>query len=97
VTINEMMMLSQVLDKYTKLIRFNIYLNHITMPFCKELKALADKHKGRVPLEAQIIDLEHNLTLTMKTRDMRVDPREFLPILSSLPNVSDVKPIMLKD
>ena len=97
VTINEMMMLSQVLDKYTKLIRFNIYLNHITMPFCKELKALADKHKGKVPLEAQIIDLEHNLTLTMKTRDMRVDPREFLPILSSLPNVSDVKPIMLKD
>jgi hypothetical protein len=65
------------------------------MPFCKELKALAEKHKGNIPMEAKIIDLEHDLSLTMKSRDLRVDPKEFLPILSQMPGVSEVKPIMI--
>ena len=95
VTITEMMMLSEVLPKYTKLIKFTVRLGSISMPFCKELKALAEKHKGNIPMEAKIIDLEHDLSLTMKSRDLRVDPKEFLPILSQMPGVSEVKPIMI--
>jgi hypothetical protein len=90
-----MMMLSEVLPKYTKLIRFTVRLGSISMPFCKELKALAEEHKGDVPLEAKIIDLEHDLSLTMKSRDLRISPKEFLPLLSQMPGVSEVKPVMI--
>ena len=94
VTITEMMMLSDVLERYTKLIKFTVRLNNISIPFCKELKAMADKHKGNVPLEALIVDYEHELTLTMRSRDLRVGAKAFLPILSNMPGVSDVKPVM---
>lgn len=94
VLVSEMMMLSDVVEKYTKLIRFTVRLDDIHVPFSREFKALADKYKGKTPLEALVVDAAHELTLTMRSRDICVSPREFLPALAALAGVSDVKPVM---
>ena len=93
--INEIMMLGDVLEKSTKIIHFKIKLKDVTQSFCNELnKILIQKeNKGRIPLEAHIIDTENNLTLTMKTRDLLVNPKKILPLLEKLRGVYDITPI----
>ena len=96
VKISEMMMLSEVLTRFTKVIKFSINLSDITEDFCRELAKLAKAHKGKVPLEACVLDFEHGhdgqpLTLTMKSRDMCVDVAKFLPHFSKMPQVKDIK------
>lgn len=91
--VSEMMTLSDVLEKFTRQINFSIKLEDITMPFCHDLKVLAEKCKGKVPIEAKVIDTANNLTLTMKSRDLRVAPREFMKEVDSLSQIYDVKPV----
>ena len=92
VKINEMMMLNNVLDRYAKRVCFTVGLEHITMDFCHNLESAAKKCKGGVPVEAKVVDSKNGLDLTMKTRDLRVDARKFLPILSAFPGVDNVHP-----
>ncbi len=91
--ISSITLLSEVLEHKTKLIRFTINLADISDPFCRELQGLAKKYKGKTPMEATVIDPSSGLRLTMKTRDLLVNPREMLQVLSQMPNLSDVKPI----
>ena len=91
IKLTQIMTLSKVLNQYTKLIRFKVQLNHITPEFCKDLEEIARKNKGNVPMEVEILDPAHNLNLTLRTRDLKVDPRSILPLLEKLPQVSDIK------
>jgi len=91
--ISSIMLLSEVLDSKTKLIRFNIALNDITEPFCHQLQTLAKKHRGKVPMEALVTDPATGLSLTMKTRDLLVNPREMLQALNQLPSITNIKPL----
>lgn len=95
VAISEMIMMSEVLERYTQKIRFSVDLNSITVPFCKELKALATKHKGRVPLETVVVDAGQDLSLTFRSHDLRVSPREFMAALESVDGVRDVCPVRI--
>ena len=91
--ISSITLLSEVLEHKTKLIRFTINLADISDPFCRELQSLAKKHKGKTPMEAMVIDPSSGLHLTMKTRDLLVNPRDMLLALSQMPNLTDVKPL----
>ena len=90
-----MEMLINVIEKNTRKIKFSISLQNITHQFCVELGNLAKKHKGKVPVEALVVDNEHKLTLTMKSTNMRVNPRTFLPSLAALTGVYDVEPVAI--
>ena len=92
--ITEMMLLSDLIDKKTRLVRFTIHLDHITMPFCRELQALAKKYKGKTPLEARIIDRKNDLILTMRSREMMVNPRKMIAALDKMNEVQDITPVL---
>ena len=89
----DMMLLDEVLEKKTKVIHFSIRLADITEEFCKQLIALAKKNKGKVPMEATVVDAVNNLSLTMKTRGLLVDPKKMLKALEELVGVYDVRPL----
>lgn len=91
--ITEMMLLSDVLEKKTKVVRFNVYLNDITSQFCKDLQTLAKKNPGNALLEAHITDSLSGLTLTMKSRDMKVNPAKIMKALETLHGVHEITPV----
>lgn len=93
VRISEIKLLSQVLGDNTRIIRFKIPLKSITSEFCHKLNEAAQKCKGNVPVEATVVDSKNNLTLTMRTRELMVDPKTFLPLLADIKDVEDVKPV----
>ena len=74
--------------------RFTIHLDHITMPFCRELQALAKKYKGKTPLEARIVDRKNDLILTMRSREMMVNPRKMIAALDKMTEVQDITPVL---
>lgn len=91
-----MMLLDEALEKNTKLIRFSINLADITEEFCKELGALAKRNKGKIPMEALVVDSHSNLTLTMKTRNLLVNPKKMMTALEEIYGVFNVKPLTVQ-
>ena len=89
--VNQMMLLTEVLEKNTKMLTFDVNLDSITMPFCKQLETLMKKHSGKVPIEARVIDEEQNISITMKTREKMVNIRDFLPEIEKLSEIYNIK------
>ncbi|MBR6992179.1 MAG: DNA polymerase III subunit alpha [Bacteroidales bacterium] len=89
----DIMLLDEALEKNTKLIRFSINLADITEEFCKELGELAKKNKGKIPMEAMVVDAQSNLSLTMKTRNLLVNPKKMMAALEEIKGVFAVKPL----
>ena len=89
-----MMNLAGVLDKYTSRLCFKIDINNIDEAFCKAIEKIGKKHKGTVPLQAQVIDPSQKLSLTMGATDLRVKVRDAIPELEQLRGVYDIKPMI---
>ena len=62
--------------------------------FCKAIEKIGKKHKGTVPLQAQVIDPSQKLSLTMGATDLRVKVRDAIPELEQLRGVYDIKPMI---
>ena len=90
--INTMMYLANVMDRYTSKLTFKINLSDINEEFCRTLEKLAKKHKGKVPLQATVIEPVHNLSLTMAAQGLHVSARDMLTDLEQLKGVYDIKP-----
>ena len=90
--VTAMMNLAGVLDRYTTSVNFKINLDDISEQFCHSLEEIAKKHKGKVPLQAMVLDPLHTLTLSLSSYKLRVSVRDFLPELAQLPGVFDVVP-----
>ena len=89
-----MMNLAGVLDKYSSRLCFKIDINNIDEAFCKSIEKIGKKHKGSVPLQAQVIDPAQKLSLTMGATDLRVSVRDAIPDLEQIHGVYDIKPIL---
>ena len=89
-------LLREVLDNNTKLLQFYIDLHDITPELCQQIQSLAKKHQGKTPMEAHIVDPASTLTLTMKTRDLLVSPRDMIIDLNRLPGIFNLKPVTHK-
>ena len=89
-----MMNLAGVLDKYSSRLCFKIDINDIDEAFCKAIEKIGKKHKGSVPLQAQVIDPSQKLSLTMGATDLRVKVRDAIPDLEQIHGVYDIKPIL---
>ena len=89
-------LLREVLDNNTKLLQFNIDLHDITPELCQQIQSLAKKHRGKTPMEAHIVDPASTLTLTMKTCDLLVSPRDMIIDLNRLPGIFNLKPVTHK-
>jgi len=82
------------MDRYTARLNFKVNLSDIDETFCKLIDKLAKKHKGKVPLQATVIDVTHNLTLTLGAENLRVAVRDIIPELEQLKGVYEIKPQM---
>ena len=89
-----MSLLGKVLDKYTSKLAFTVPLEAIDENFCKATEKLARKHRGTVPLQAIVVDIQRNLTLTLNTPELKVSVHDILPELEHLPGVKNVQPIL---
>ena len=94
--INSMMNLSGVMDKYTSKICFKVSLNDVNEQFCQRLEEVGQKAKGKIPLQAVVVDPSSHITLSMNSQTMRVSPREALPLLEKLDGVYDLQPMQLQ-
>ena len=92
IRISAMMNLSSVMERYTTRLNIKVNLSDIDEAFCKSVEKLAKKHKGKVPLQASVIDATHNLSLTLGAENMRVNAREIIPELETLRGVIEIKP-----
>lgn len=89
--IQEIRLLSEVMDALTKTISFEVNLEDVSEPFVKELQALAKKHKGNASMQINVIDSTDNLSLQMRSASLLVSPHEIVPLLESLPQIHNVK------
>ena len=92
--ISSMMLLGKVMDKYTSKLSFTVPLEKVDEKLCKQLEKLARKHKGTVPLQAIVVDVRRNLTLTLNTPELRVSAHDVIADLEQLPGVTGVQPIL---
>ena len=92
IRIGAMMNLGSVLDRYISKLNFKVTLTDIDEGFCKSIEKLAKKHKGKIPLQATVLDVTHNITLTLGGETLRVDPRGIIPELERLRGIYEIKP-----
>ena len=92
IRIGAMMNLGSVMERYTSRLNFKVNLSDIDEAFCKSIEKLAKKHKGKVPLQATVLDVTHNLALTLGGESLRVDARAIIPELEHLPGIYEIKP-----
>ena len=91
--INTMLNLAGVLDRYTAKLSFKVKLEDVDERLCYNLERLAKKHKGKVPLQAVVVDTSHNLTLNMAAQNLNVSAREAVRELEHIPGIFDIHPI----
>ena len=94
IRIGAMMNLVGVMERYTSKLDFKVNLSDIDSDFCKNLEKVAKKCKGKVPLQATVIDAVHGLTLSMNGQNMNISPRDIIPHLEQMKGVSGIKPFV---
>ena len=92
--ITTMINLGNVMDRYTTKLRFKVTLDDIDEELCKALERIGKRHKGTVPLQAEVVDRRSGLSLTMYTQNLRVKVREAIPELESLRGVYEINPVI---
>ena len=86
----KMMLLSGVMDEYTKTINFHIDIEKLTDDFCTNLKKLVNQNRGKTKLTVNVEDRKNGMSLFMSSVEMSVEPSKFAHLLESLPEVENV-------
>ena len=92
IRIGAMMNLGSVMDRYTSRLNFKVALSDIDETFCKTIEKLAKKHKGKIPLQATVLDITHNLSLTLGDDNLKVSARDIIPELEKVKGIYEIKP-----
>lgn len=94
--ITDLGFLGETLDKNATGIEFHIMLDDITEDFCNQLMECAGKNKGNGSLQAIVHDNSHEkeLTLLMKSRDLKVNVRNMMACLENLQGVYAIRAIL---
>ena len=87
----KIMLLSEVLDHYTKTINFSIDIRQLSDDFCTRLKKLVSQNRGKTKLTVNVIDYQGNLSLFMSSTDMSVEASKFIHLLRNMPEVENIK------
>ena len=93
--INTMKNLGGVLDNYATKLCFKVNLADLTEDLCARIEELAAKHRGKVPIQAMLVDPARQLTLTFGSNKLKVTLHDFLAEFEKLPGVYDIKPMLL--
>ncbi|MBQ0015657.1 MAG: DNA polymerase III subunit alpha [Bacteroidales bacterium] len=89
----EITSLGSIIDRYAQLLRCKVLLSAVDAELCNRLKALGKQNPGKVPLQLQVFDEVHNLTLTMSNNNFKINVRNAIPLLEQIPGVVGITPV----
>lgn len=87
VRVNTISLLSEVMEKHARTLFLTILLNELTVDSIHKLHNLASHHKGKCQLRIRIHDAESNLSIELPSRKYRVNAKEVVNALRTLPEV----------
>jgi DNA polymerase-3 subunit alpha len=87
VRVNQIFLLSEVLEKFTKVLSLTISLNELTIDIISRLHNLSVKSKGNCRLRVRIHDPEDNILIDLPSKKMRINPKEMIMALEDFPEI----------
>ncbi len=87
VKINEVNLLSEILNKFTKNITLMISLSDINEDKIKNISNLVLSHKGKCKLKFQINDFVNKISLVMPSKKYKVNCSEFIKSIENFQNI----------
>jgi DNA polymerase-3 subunit alpha len=85
--INNMILLGDALEKFTKSIQLQVALEKVDDSFIKGLKELVKKNKGDCTLSIKVTDKDDDLAIRLNSRKIKVNPASFLAKAEKLEGV----------
>ncbi len=85
--ISDMSLLDEIFDLRTKNITLYIPLQNISIELCEKIEQLAKKCKGKVPIYARIKSLKYDISLTMRSAAILVNPTKFVAAIEKIPQI----------
>jgi DNA polymerase-3 subunit alpha len=79
-----MCLLSEVFDRFAKLVTVNLLLTDINPDLIARIRELAKNHKGKCNLRFQILDDEEKIFVELPSRKLHVDVKEYVVAMEKL-------------
>ncbi|MCX6279636.1 MAG: DNA polymerase III subunit alpha [Bacteroidetes bacterium] len=87
VRINQVFLLPEVMEKFTKVLSLTVSLNELSIEIIGALQDLASKSKGNCRLRVRIHDPEENIIIDLPSKKSRVNPKEMVMALKAFPEI----------
>ena len=87
IKVNDIMLLPEVIEKRTKLIKLKIAIDNLDDNLLANLQENIKKHKGKCPLRFLVYDPYEKLQTNLKSEKVKVNPGEFLKLIDRIPEV----------
>jgi DNA polymerase-3 subunit alpha len=87
IRINQVILLSEVMEKFSKVLSLTLILNELTVDTISKLHQAAKQSKGKCNMRIRVHDPEENVTIDLPSRKYRVNPKEMINALVELPEV----------
>lgn len=88
IRINQVMLLSEVMEKFARTLSLTINLDELTVDSIHRLHQAAKQHKGKCHLRLRVHDPEENVTIDLPSKKYRVNAREMIRALEEMPQIS---------
>jgi len=87
IRINQVTLLSEVLEKFSKVLSLTLVLNELTVDTIHKLHHAATQFKGRCRVRIRVHDPDENITIDLPSRKYRVNPGEMIRAMAELPEI----------
>jgi DNA polymerase-3 subunit alpha len=87
VRVNHVMLLSDVLEKFSKTVIITIRLTDLAVDTISKLHNFAHKHRGNARLRIRVSDPDEGISIDLPSKKYRINPKELLAEISMIPEV----------
>ncbi|MCX6267642.1 MAG: DNA polymerase III subunit alpha [Bacteroidetes bacterium] len=87
IRINQVILLSEVMEKFTKVLSLTIILNELMADTIYKLHQAASKSKGKCQMRIRVHDPEENITIDLPSKKYKVNPKEMIRALTEMPEI----------
>ncbi len=87
IRINQVILLSEVMEKFSKVLSLTLMLNELTVDTIHHLHQAAKKFHGKCRMRIRVHDPDDNVTIDLPCKKYRVNPKEMIQALEELPEV----------
>ena len=87
IRINQVILLPEVMEKFSKAISLTLALNELTVDTIQKLHHVAKQSRGKCRLRIRVHDPDENITIDLPSRKYRVNPKEMIRALVDFPEI----------